>query len=168
MNLFIFITILSSFSLPVKTEAEIHAVYVSVLEISPDAELKQGKLMVKVFADDLEDAIFNFSKNRLNLQKGVCTLYTSEMELYLRQHIALSINQTSMVLTLRGCERMDMSLWLEFSFESPDIWRSIDIKADHLMELFPTQSNVISLTYQEQKRMFRLTNAKSSESIELD
>jgi hypothetical protein len=59
----------------------------------------------------------------------------------------------------------DISLWLTFKFNSPDLWRNVEIKANYLMELFPTQSNVVSVTYLEEKRMFRLVNNDPTKQI---
>jgi len=56
-------------------------------------------------------------------------------------------------------------LWLTFEFNSPAAWRNVEITADYLMELFPTQSNVVSITYKKEKRMFRLIKGSTTETI---
>ena len=43
-----------------------HAIYVSVLEVEP------GSIMVKVFANDLEDAIYNQAQQRPDLLNANC------------------------------------------------------------------------------------------------
>ena len=64
-----------------------------------------------------------------------------------------------------SCEVNDISVWLTFDFTSSSTWGEVEITADYLMELFPTQSNVVSITYHSEKRMFRLTKNSTSETI---
>lgn len=49
----------------------------------------------------------------------------------------------------------------------PDKAQMLEIQADYLMEVFPTQSNVIDISYGEQRIFFRLTKNKSREQMTL-
>ena len=128
-------------------------------------EVEQGSIKVKVFANDLEDAIFNHSQQRLNLLDGECTANKEEIGNYFKDYLKISINNVAQDYSFRSCEVNDISIWLTFKFNSPDIWQQVEIKANYLMELFPTQSNVVSVTYLEEKRMFRLVNDVPSKQI---
>jgi len=136
-----------------------HAIYVSVLEV------KQGSIMVKVFANDLEDAIFNHAQQRYDLVSGDCSKGKALITNYFRSHLAIKIDGKEQQYSYLSCEVNDISLWLTFEFISPVTWKEVEITADYLMELFPTQSNVVSITYQTEKRMFRLTKGAITETI---
>jgi hypothetical protein len=137
-----------------RNSEEMHAIYVSVLEIE-DIEAKSGELRLKVFTDDLEDAIYNQVGIRYDL-KGDCNLAQEAIQRYLSDHLELIIDNQKVSIGYISCEINDISLWITFSFSSNGQWTKVDLKADYLMELFPTQSNVVSITLGEEKRMFRL------------
>ncbi len=132
-----------------------HAVYVSVLEIK-QAPGAGAELSIKVFTDDLEDAVFNQSARRIDLQNGDCSRYHEEVARYFREHLQLVINGKTMAYDYLSCEINDISVWFTFHLQAPDSWSAINVKADYLMELFPTQNNIVSITYHGHKRMFRL------------
>ncbi|MEN8250227.1 MAG: DUF6702 family protein [Bacteroidota bacterium] len=166
MPLFILITYLSGLiGLP---NIEDHAVYVSVIEIDKADNSDKASLRFKLFADDLEDAIHNQSGIRTDLLKGDCRDARELIEKYLEAHFMLMINNKAVEQEYISCELNDISIWIEFELETPEKWNSVEVKADYLLELFPTQNNVVSITYQKQKRMFRLMNNKTSETIHFD
>ena len=150
---------ISSFGPVVGTTESEHAIYVSVLEI------KKGSLMVKVFANDLEDAIFNQVQQRVNLLNSNCSENRALVSDYFKNHLGFFIDGDLMSYNFVSCEVNDISLWITFEFASPAIWSEVEITADYLMELFPTQSNVVSITYKKEKRMFRLIKGSTSETI---
>ena len=158
---FLFLSIL-----PAGDRAEEHAVYVSVVEISYGSG-KVGKMQAKLFTDDLEDAIFNQTRTRVKLS-GNCTRHLELMEAYLKQHLVITINQQAIDYKISGCEKVDISTWLEFSFSCNDDWSAVRIQGDQLMELFPTQSNVFTVKYKDNKRMFRLTTSKRTTEVIFD
>jgi hypothetical protein len=156
------LSIFYCFSLSSPTHKDLttsHAIYVSVLEI------EQGSLKVKVFANDLEDAIYNHCQQRLDLLTGNCSQSKSLIDNYFSDHLAVKIDGQERKFSYKTCEVNDISLWLTFEFNTPAKWRKVEITADYLMELFPTQSNVVSVSYLKEKRMFRLTKGATTETI---
>lgn len=141
-----------------------HAIYVSVMEVIYVGDNK-GTLKLKLFADDLEDAIYNQVSKRYDLLGGECTLAKNDISNYLQEHLELMIDNRRAKLNFVGCELNDISLWTSFEFQTSSEWNSVSIKADYLMELFPTQSNVVSLTKGEEKRMFRLLKGDVQKTI---
>jgi len=142
-----------------------HAIYISVVEITQEPSDSLGSVKVKLFTDDLEDAIFASIGQRYNLSKG-CDKGLNDIAGYISSHLSLKINEMPVKLAIRNCEKMDVSLWLEFEFDAIDLWQQVEIQGDQLMELFPTQSNVFTVKYNGQNRMFRLTNNKKTELLE--
>jgi hypothetical protein len=152
-------------NLDTKDLASNHAIYVSVLEIESDSDKETASAMVKIFANDLEDAIFNHSDNRLDLLTGNCDLNSELILNYFYDHLQLIIDGNPQKYSFVGCEINDTSLWLTFEFKSPSKWKELAITADYLMELFPTQSNVVSIKYHGDKRMFRMTNSSTHQKL---
>ena len=142
-----------------------HALYVSVLEIEKDRSSEKASIMVKIFSDDLEDAIFNHAQQRLDLQGVNCDQGETYINNYFNDHLKLSIDGKEQSYSYLSCEVNDISLWLTFEFTTSTSWNEVEITADYLIELFPTQSNVVSITYHSEKRMFRLTKGSTTETI---
>ena len=143
-----------------------HAIYVSVLEIEQTNETN-GTIKLKVFADDLEDAIQNHTGKRLDLLHGDCTMNFSLIRQYLNEHLQLEIAGQQLAFSFVGCELNDISLWISFAYQHEASWSAISVSADYLMELFPTQSNVVSVARGETKRIVRLQKGSSKIQISL-
>lgn len=134
---------------------EDHAIYVSVIEVEKAASNHNGILKVKVFIDDLQDVIYNKTGNRKSYRGG-CQSNDTELEAYFKHHIQLTVNSESMDIVLSDCERLEDALWLNFSFKSEYDWTELNISADYFMELFPTQSNIVSITNAADRQFSRL------------
>ena len=167
MKLFL-LSILYSLSL-LNTGSDIHrtnhALYVSVLEIEKEQSSEKASIMVKIFSDDLEDAIFNHAEQRLDLRGGNCGEGKTYISNYFNDYLKLRVDGKEQSYSYLSCEVNDISLWLTFEFSTSTSWTEVEITADYLMELFPTQSNVVSITYHSEKRMFRLTKGATTENI---
>ncbi|WP_258102143.1 DUF6702 family protein [Marinoscillum pacificum] len=117
-----------------------HAIYVSVLEI------ESQQLKVKVFSDDLNDALRNDS---------------SSIEEYFQKKIKLRINEQSINFNLKEVSEEGESQWITFEMKTPAEWHSFYLQADYLMELFPDQTNVVKVM-DESTRYFRLNQSNPS------
>ncbi|HHL51785.1 MAG TPA: hypothetical protein ENJ39_00280 [Flammeovirgaceae bacterium] len=141
-----------------------HAVYVSVVEFKQTTG-QEAELAVKVFADDLEDAIYHASGERYDLRGGECA--GRAVTAYLQDHLQIKVNGSPVTYTFVSCEHNDMSVWYTFSCQVPAAWQTVQIRADYLMELFPTQTNVVSIAASGSKKMLRLSRAAPDARLEL-
>lgn len=132
--------ILISFTLLSSIEGNDHAVYISVLEID------NQQMRVKVFSDDLADAIRNDS---------------SSIEAYFQKKIKLKINEQPIDFTLHEVSVEGDSHWITFNLYGPATWQTFALEADYFMELFGDQTNVVKVTG-EKPQFFRLTKSNPS------
>lgn len=145
--------------LPIKFD---HAIYISVVEIEHESD-GAALISIKVFSDDISDAIFNHSQNRLKFEpNAACSGHKNEITQYFDEHLKISINDKDVELLLRNCEINGESVWFNFKADSPNKWNELTIKDDHLMELFPTQTNIFNVTDGEHKKMFKLTTGNKT------
>lgn len=138
-----------------------HAVYISVIEIERTSNDQQGTLKVKVFIDDLQDAIHNKTGHRSSYRSG-CKSGDQELISYFKDHIKLEVNTQLVDISLIDCERLEDSLWLNFIIDSDADWNELTISADYFMELFPTQSNIISVANLGENQFSRLNKGSDS------
>ena len=153
---------LGAISVNSSSEVENHAIYVSVLEIEKVDKI--GEIRIKIFADDLEDAIYNSSQKRIDLIKGDCNQNKILVSDYFAKHLQLNLDGTYVDYQFISCEVNDISIWFNYEFASMTTWSELEVKVDYLMELFPTQSNVVSVDYQGQKK-FRLVKGDELKTI---
>lgn len=138
-----------------------HGIYISVIEVEKSAGDFNGSVKVKVFVDDLEDAIHNHSNNKKSYRSG-CQSNESELKAYFEEHLVFNVNKEPKKIELLNCERLEDSLWLNFKFDQKTTWNKVDIVADYFMELFPTQSNIVSIDDGTGKQFSRLNKSQQS------
>lgn len=124
---------------------EDHAIYISVLE------LDKSQMKVKVFIDNLEDALRNDSNS---------------IEDYFQKKIKLQINSQNLYFSLNEVKEEGDSYWISFNMTTPENWRTFYLKADYLMELFPNQTNVVKVMI-DKPQFFRLTKSNPTCSFKL-
>ncbi|MBX2942049.1 MAG: hypothetical protein KF860_06870 [Cyclobacteriaceae bacterium] len=143
-----------------------HALYLSLVEVEHKDFGNTASVKIKVFANDMEDAIMNASNKRIDfLNLSNCERGAPEVEAYFSRHFNYVIDGVLTTLVLTKCEPNGDAIWFHFTINCPDKWSQVDVKADFLMELFPTQSNVITIRHGEQKRFLRITHSNPQEIV---
>lgn len=157
----VFLSLLSSW---ISHSVDEHAIYLSMIEINHAAHATKASVKVKVFTNDIEDALTNeFEERRKLSEENSCELNKHQIEQYFRHHLSISVDKTLLNLSLQKCELLTDAIWFDFEVSCPEKWTSAAVKASFLMELFPTQSNVVSLIHNEKKQFANLTQAKTTE-----
>lgn len=133
-----------------------HAIYISVLEFD------QQQLRVKLFTDDLQDAIRNYSSD---FKPGETNSFIQKnqrlVESYLNDKIQLSINGQVVKVNFQSSKVEGDSYWITFSLRNVGEWKSLSLRDTHFMELFPTQTNIIKITGDKQ-RFCKLTKQSNT------
>ncbi len=161
----LFISGLNSAFDPLTSPAN-HAIYIAVVEINHKSRATTAEVVIKVFTNDLEDALFNAYKKHTKLEsEDNCEAHGLLFEKYFSTHFSCVINDQERQISFKNCEKNEDTLWLRFDMTCPERWNNLRLTADFLMELFPTQSNVISVFHGDKKKYFRLTNSKKSRQI---
>lgn len=146
-----------------------HAIYLAVIEVSPKQATEPATIRVKVFADDLQDALRNASPNyRPGEVRQLMDLNRAIIQQYFSRHLLLYVNESSVPLRLISGKVENDAFWLLFKGEGPEHWRTLKLTADFFMELFPTQTNVLKVEYGSIKKFARLNKAQSHCELQLD
>ncbi len=153
--------LLSTFSMGF---ADTHAIYLSVVELNYKKEATE--ITVKVFIDDLEDALHNLTKERREI--GNCDALKDAITTYFSRYLKVHVNKIGFDYSWKGCEVKEDSIWLYFTGINVDSMHELRVKADYLMELFPTQTNVIQIIQGESKRFMKLTIDAPEATITFD
>lgn len=141
-----------------------HGIYISVVEVKHSTSPLMTTIRIKVFKDDLQNALqnaFPAQKEQFVLTSNFCEAQKIPIEQYFSENFKLKINDKTCSLKLKKGEDFSDAYWLHFQTKSPEIWKTLHIKAPFFMELFPNQSNILTIRYGKKKRFERLTIKKS-------
>lgn len=143
-----------------------HAIYLSVAEVVHEPNRNHAEIKIKVFTDDMEDALSNLVESRITLiSEKDCEANKLNIEAYFTKHFTFSVDNKLLNLSYTQSELLPDAVWIQFRINCPAQWSKVEVKADYLMELFPTQSNVVSITYNGEKRFSNFTRSKTQESF---
>lgn len=135
----------------------LHPFYVSVTDIKHNQESKTLEISSKIFSDDLERAIFNDSKVKLDIAQPNDKVQASNLvALYLKKHLSISVNGKPQTLKSIGYEVIDDAVWCYLETEKVNTVKKIEIKNDILLALHPQQINIINLKIGINETHFKL------------
>ena len=125
-------------------------------------------MQVKVFQDDMQDAIRNANEGFVPLGDSLLFGHAGKMvEAYFQEKIELVVNNEAVEFWFDDYQVEGDSYWIAFEYDSPVEWQSLEVRAAYFMELFPTQQNILQV--KTPKTSFcRLTVESASCSIDFD
>ena len=120
-----------------------HALYLSVMEVTDKGNTTH--ISVKVFQNDLQTAVCDFAGLPATGLDEFISHNRPSVDRYFQQHLKLMADGAPMQLTLQQIEAVGDSYWVTFDGKSTN-WTRLNIHADYLMEIFPTQENIVTVT----------------------
>lgn len=134
-----------------------HAFYVSITEIEWSEEWGEVHIKVKIFTNDLEDALekAGMGKLYLNSEKEMNTAQAGIFQ-YLNNKMALYIDQEQLPLSYVKRKYLDDACWIYLKAGQACQVHTLGIKNKVLLELFDTQTNIIRLKTDERKEIANL------------
>ncbi|MDW3196036.1 MAG: DUF6702 family protein [Cytophagales bacterium] len=156
----LFFSYLSLLLVLVNPSEDNHAVYISVVEI------EASQIRVKVFSDDLRDAIRSHAG--IVPDSSVvhyCSKYQKEINQYFSEKLTLVINEKEIPFQFHTASDEGESYWISFGFSMEEEWKSMQVEDKHFMEMFPGQSNIIKVNWPD-SRFGRLNASETSCSFE--
>ncbi|MGA1543565.1 MAG: DUF6702 family protein [Saprospiraceae bacterium] len=153
-----------------------HALYLSTSKMVLAENQSKLEIQIKIFSDDLQTALANhFNEQEISTIENLGIKNLPQIKSYLKKHlIPNKVNNNhrwAMDLEELTADYQESIYLLTAVYKDnlpqPDKAQMLEIQADYLMEVFPTQSNVIDISYGEQRIFFRLTKNKSREQMTL-
>ena len=144
-----------------------HPIHVSVTEIEFDEKEKSLEIMMRVFADDLEDTL----RKHLN-QPGLDIIAPSNgmtvdqmVSGYLSKHFKVSLDGKTQKILYLGNEREADTFIFYIEVTNVKKWKTIQIQNDILTEVFDDQSNLVHVTVRDEVKSLRLTRDTPTDKI---
>lgn len=159
-------TISAGILLFILTTSFTHKFYVSNTLVEYNSRLQLFEITIKVFTDDLENAVSLGNSEKIKLEPGIIDpAINQKLCDYFLDKLHLTIDHQPALLRCLGYEtEYDLTyFYLEYAYG----WEFSTMKVDNtiLMELFPEQKNIIDVANGAWRKTLILTKDHSSETI---
>ena len=134
-----------------------HAFYVSIMEIKWEKNAEFGQIQFKIFADDLEDAIYFHHRKRISILNSLDNPETTKLMVnYLQSRVSFNLDGRSVPWTFEKGEALQEAVFLNFRIDRSGLPEAITVRNSILTEIFDTQTNIIRFDIAGQKKILKL------------
>ncbi len=135
-------------------KSEAHKFYTSVTQMEFNENEKSFQITMNVFIDDLEIALTQANHQQVKWSNDQPELNKKLLQ-YLTNHFIVSINQqTIKQINLIGTQEQKDLLTIYFEIPFNKKVAEFAIENTFFLDLFPTQTNMVNLTYFNKKHSF--------------
>ena len=145
----------------------LHAIHMSLCEITYNADTHGLEMTFKLFTDDVEQALEAEGTGRLHLgEKNEQKEAGRYLARYLEKNFKIQVNNKWVVWKYIGKEVESDVLWLYAEGTEIPPLKTVSITNTILTQIFDDQSNMVHVKTGKQKRVLLLNQAKPSDSVE--
>lgn len=139
-----------------------HPFYLSVTNLKYNANEKALQGSVKLFINDIEDALKRTQNHTVDLINPKDTLKTQLiLEDYLKKRLSLSLNNEQKNFQVLGFEREQEAIWIYIEFKDCKFPKTLTLKNSLLYDFIKGQSNIIHIEVNGEKKSFKLNNPET-------
>ena len=150
---------LFAFSFFLKPE---HAFYVSITDIAYLESKQELEVQIKIFADDLEDDIRSSQNKLVKLQDGVSESEASVVHQYLLDKVEILLDGKAPEIRMLSCKQEGDAIFSVYKGSLQTKPSVINVTNTVLIDLFPTQSNIIRLKGKAAQGLLKLDKKNTS------
>jgi hypothetical protein len=138
-----------------------HATYIGVVEILAEKHHKHFEVRVKLFTDDLEEAIRVETGNGVLLRsQSQLVQHATLINNYVYNHLDINIDNQPVPLTFIRSVNDGETTFLFYRGNKQGLTDRVCVTTDLLMAAFPTQNNIVRLHIDSNERYIRLGGEK--------
>lgn len=143
---------------PLERTYGFHPIHVSVTEIEYDAAEKELEIMMRIFIDDLENALRRFhGQERIDVLNPGETPIEKLISAYLIDKFIVSIDSRRRPFRYLGQEEEGQAFICYIQVPGVNQWKECEVTNSILLEMFDDQSNIVHVTSNGVTRSQRLT-----------
>ncbi len=152
----LFIVLVSSF------HAVKHPFYLGLVDIKQDVKQHTLNVSVKLFINDIEDALKKTTKKNIDLlnPKNKAEM-EAELFTYIKKRLSITINQKAATLDMIGYEREEEAIWTYIEIKKVNQVKAIQVDTKLLYDFLPQQSNIVHVEINDVKKSSKVTNPDS-------
>jgi hypothetical protein len=140
-----------------------HPYYVSVVQIDHNAKEKSLEISVRVFTEDIEQALKKSSGANVNIIHPKDKAAADKIVYnYFQKHLRLTLNGKPVAFQYVGYELQSESVWSYFEVKNVDDVKKLDVFTDMLYDITDKQENIIQVKVNNKKDSYKLDYPKNS------
>jgi hypothetical protein len=133
-----------------------HPMHLCVTEMNFNQAGKALEISHKIFYDDLEEAIFASTKQKLALHTPQENPKSAEyIQNYLRTKFEVTCNQKKQTINFVGSEYENSAIWVHYEIVNVGNLQTLEIKNTILLDLFDDQNNFLHFKKGEFRKSWR-------------
>jgi hypothetical protein len=138
-----------------------HATYIGVVEILAEKHHRHFEIRVKLFTDDLEEAIRVDTGNGVLLRtQSQLVQHATMINNYVYSHLDINIDNQPVPLTFIRSVNDGETTFLFYRGDKKGLTDRVCVSTNLLMDAFPTQNNIVRLHIDNNERYIRLGGEK--------
>jgi hypothetical protein len=143
-----------------------HPFHISMTEIKYNANQKSLEISQKIFWDDLEVELNDYSKSKINFLKPANKEELNKLvKKYILEHSDIYINGKRADLNYLGYEIDEDVAWIYLEATNIPLPKNAEIKSSVLLKNFPGQQNIINFYKDKSPKSLRLMEGQTQGKI---
>lgn len=139
-----------------------HPFFVSVIDINYKQKEQTLQLSVKLFTNDLEDALRRTSKKKIDILNPINKAETdSILYNYIIKRLNINVNSKKQTLHFIGYEKEEEAIWTYLEIKNSLLPKKINIETKLLYDFLPQQINIVHVDINGIKKSSKVTNPDS-------
>ncbi len=137
----------------------LHPFFVSVIDINHNAKASTAEISVRIFTDDFEKTLHNFSKSKIDLTHPADKVFVEkQLAAYVSQKLKLKINNQPVTLHYIGYEIQRESVWSYFEVQKVPPFKNVEVNCSLLYDFESNQTNIFHIKANGTEKSYKLDN----------
>ena len=143
-----------------------HPFHVSVCDVNYNKEAKSVEITHRVFLDDLEHALREFSGQKVDIVKSAKNDLLNPLVIdYLEKNFTLIIDGNKQKLSFIGSEIQADAIWIYQESSPVNSFQEISVKNTVLFEMFDDQTNLVHIKKGKKIKSLRLYEENKKDGV---
>jgi len=138
-----------------------HPFFMSVIDINHNQKEATLEISVRVFSDDLEKTLQQFSKQKIDiLNPTQKELIEKQLQAYVSQRLKLNVNGKPVNFHILGYEQQMESTWCYFEVENQSVVNTVSVDCSLLYDYETNQVNIVHMKTKGIQKTYKLDYPK--------
>lgn len=138
-----------------------HPFFMSVIDINHNQKEATLEISVRVFSDDLEKTLQQFSKQKIDiLNPSQKELIEKQLQAYVSQRLKLTVNGKPVNFHILGYEQQMESTWCYFEAENQSVVNTVSVDCSLLYDYETNQVNIVHMKTKGIQKTYKLDYPK--------
>ncbi|RLD57442.1 MAG: hypothetical protein DRJ01_13855 [Bacteroidetes bacterium] len=149
--------------IPLFLLAMMHPLHFSVTNIDYNKKNKSFDISLKIFTNDLENAINKNYEKKINLKEDKNDETNTLINEYVKSNFSIIVDGKKMnkkEFVFKYVKSNENSTWIYYEYKKIKKIKTVSIKNSILMDIFNDQTNLIIFKYLDYQKGFELQNRK--------